>query len=202
MNGQTARLELTREIIMRCRIARIVETGTYRAATTRWFAQFGLPVVTSEIVPRLAELGKLRLRSFPNVEVRDKDSVAVLRSLVTEPIDLDAPTFFYLDAHWFDHLPLREEVELVMAHFTKAVLMVDDFAVPDDPGYGFDDYGPDKALTLDYLLRANTPPLVIYFPTAKSINETGAKRGSTVVTANAEMTAILDGLPLLRRWRP
>lgn len=71
MNGQTVRLEFTREIIKRCRIARIVETGTYRAATTLWFAQFGLPVVTSEIVPRLAELGKLRLRSYPNVEVRN-----------------------------------------------------------------------------------------------------------------------------------
>ena len=64
------------------------------------------------------------------------------------------PTLFYLDAHWNDHLPLREEVELALKHFAKAVLIIDDFAVPDDPGYAFDDYGPGKALTLDYLARA------------------------------------------------
>ncbi len=201
MNGQIARLEFTREIILRCRIARIIETGTYRANTTRWFAQFGLPVVTSEIVPRLAELGKLRLRTFPNVEVRASDSVAVLRSLATEPIDRSAPTLFYLDAHWFKSLPLREEVELAVAHFTEAVLIIDDFAVPDDPGYGFDNYGPGKALNLDYLSRVNTPPLMIYFPVATSSQETGARRGSAILTANTEMAAILDGLPLLRRWK-
>ena len=201
MNGQVVRLEFTQQIIERCRIERIVETGTYRAATTRWFAQFGLPVVTSEIVPRLAELSKLRLRSFPNVEVRDTDSIAVLRSLATEPIDRDVPTLFYLDAHGYDHLPLREEVELAVAHFAGAVLIIDDFAVPDDPGYGFDDYGPEKVITLDYLLLAKTPPLSIYFPTAKSSQETGAKRGTAVLTANAEMTAVLDDLPLLKRWK-
>jgi len=27
--------------------------------------------------------------------------------------------------------------------------MIDDFQVPDDPGYAYDDYGPGKALTPD-----------------------------------------------------
>ncbi len=122
MNGQIVRLEFTRQIIVRCHVERIVETGTYRAATTRWFAEFGLPVVTSEIVPRLAELGKLRLRPFPNVEARASDSITALRSLVSEAIDRSAPTLFYLDAHWFENLPLREEVELAVAHFAKRFL--------------------------------------------------------------------------------
>ena len=201
MNGQIARLEFTREIIRRCGIARIVETGTHHATTTRWFAQFGLPVVTSEIDLQLAKLSKSRLRLFPNVEVRGADSISALKRLASEPIDHGLPTLFYLDAHWYDHLPLREEVELALKHFAKAVLIIDDFAVPDDPGYGFDDYGPGKALTLDYLARASTPPLMIYFPALASSHETGAKRGSVVVTANAEMAIVLDELPLVRRWK-
>ena len=44
---------------------------------------------------------------------------------------------------------MREEVELAIANFSKAVLMIDDFNVPDDPGYRFDDYGPGKRLDID-----------------------------------------------------
>ena len=74
------------------------------------------------------------------------------------------PTLFYLDAHWEDRLPLREEAELAVGSFSKAVLMIDDFEVPGDPSYAFDDYGPGKRLCLDYLLSANLPPVSIYFP--------------------------------------
>jgi hypothetical protein len=31
------------------------------------------------------------------------------------------------------------------------VAMIDDFRVPGDEGYAYDDYGPGKALTADYL---------------------------------------------------
>ena len=201
MNGQIARLEFTRGIIRRCGVARIVETGTHHATTTRWFAQFGLPVATSEIDLYLAKRSKSRLRMFRNVEVRGADSISALKRLAGEPIDHAAPTLFYLDAHRQDNLPLRDEIELALAHFAKAVLIIDDFAVPDDPGYGFADYGPGKVLTLDYLSRANTPPLMIYFPATASTNETGAKRGAVIVTANAEMASTLDELTLIRRWK-
>jgi hypothetical protein len=54
---------------------------------------------------------------------------------------------FYLDAHWNDDLPLEEELELIFSVHPHAVVMIDDFQVPDDPGYQFDEYGPGKALT-------------------------------------------------------
>ena len=53
MNGQTARLEIVREIITELDIALIVETGTFRGVTTQWFTQFGVNhcVVTPLNVP-------------------------------------------------------------------------------------------------------------------------------------------------------
>ena len=93
-----------------------------------------------------------------------------------------------------------------MAHFTEAVLIIGDLAVPDDPGYGFDNYGPGKALNLDYLSREFTPPLMIYFPVATSSQEMGARRGSAILTAThgngghprrAAAVAAMEGL----RWR-
>jgi hypothetical protein len=107
---------------------------------------------------------------------------------------------FYLDAHWLDHLPLRDEIELIVANFSSAAIVIDDFEVPDDPGYGFDNYGTDKRLSLDYLLQASTPPLAIYFPRARSEQETGARRGSATLTANPRFEEILDRMPALRRW--
>ena len=200
MNSQAFRTEIVRRLIADCKIARIVETGTFLGTTTEFFAQFGVPVVTAEINPDFARRSNERLSKWKNVELRAYDSVRVLQELTRESIDRSVPTLFYLDAHWEGRLPLRDEAELAVTHFAKAILLIDDFAVPDDPGYGFDDYGPDKQLTLEYLLQGNLPHLALYFPSAPSHQETGARRGCIVVTANAELAVILDGIPLLRRW--
>lgn len=57
--------------------------------------------------------------------------------------------FAYLDAHWGEDLPLAEKLEIVFSWDSDAIVMIDDFQVPDDPGYAYDDYGPGKALTPD-----------------------------------------------------
>ena len=180
---------------------RIVETGTFLGTTTEFFAQLGLPVTTAENNLEFAVQARERLRRWQNVDFQQADSVQVLRKLTRDPIDRGVPTLFYLDAHWQNHLPLREEAELAFGHFAKAVVLVDDFVVPDDAGYGFDDYGPGKRLDLDYLLRGQLPPLSIYFPAALSRQETGARRGCVVATADAAIAGILDQLPQLRRWK-
>src|SRR5262245_48879383 len=163
MNSQSGRLALAQQIISRCRIGRIVETGTYLGTTTEFFARFDIPVFTVEANPEFADHARARLTKYKNVDLRVDDSVRALQALSREIIDREIPSLFYLDAHWGNHLPLREEAELAISNFPKAVLMIDDFAVPDDPGYGFDDYGSGKRLDIAYLLTAELPPLSIYF---------------------------------------
>jgi predicted O-methyltransferase YrrM len=200
MNSQSARLELTRQLITQCKIARIVETGTFFGVTTEFFAQYGVPVTTVENNLNYARHAQERLAGWSNVDLRVEDSVRVLTKLGSDPIDHTVPTLFYLDAHWRSHLPLREEATLALKHFAKALLLVDDFSVPDDPGYGFDDYGPDMRLTLDYLLQGDLSSLTVYFPSTPSHLETGARRGCVVTTFNPELVAILDQIKMLRRW--
>ncbi len=200
MNGQTGRIELVQQVIAQCGIQRIVETGTFLANTTVWFAGFGLPVMTVEIDARYFGFSQARLRTHGNVAVHEGNSIDFLRSIIEGPTDRTALTLFYLDAHWLDHLPLREEVELITANFSRSVIVVDDFEVPGDPGYGFDNYGAGKRLSLDYLLQAATPSLAIYFPRIGSNEETGVRRGSATLTASPELEAVLDRLPALRRW--
>jgi len=80
---------------------------------------------------------------------------------------LDVPrqarTFFYLDAHWEESLPPREELDLIIREFKQFVVMIDDFEIPNDPGYGFDDYGPGKRLSLRDLSFIVTTELHVTF---------------------------------------
>lgn len=200
-NGQAARLEITREIFELCGIERVIETGAFRGATTSYLAQFGKPVVTIEISPRFAAYVRARLRALPNVEVRNANSVDGLKSIVAAGVGLQDTTFIYLDAHWYDYLPLREELELVFANFSRAIVMIDDFAVPDDPGYAFDDYGPGKALTMDYVAGTSIGAPNFFLPVVRGQWETGARRGTVVIAAAPDQVAQLRFAPLLREWR-
>lgn len=142
MNGQTERIKLVQEVITQCGIERIVETGTFLANTTVWFASYGLPVMTVEINPRHFGFSRARLRRHRNAVAHEGNSIDFLRSIIAGPINPRAPTLFYLDAHWLDHLPLRDEVELITTNFSRSVIVIDDFEVPDDPAMGATITGP------------------------------------------------------------
>jgi hypothetical protein len=100
--------------------------------------------------------------------------------------------FIYLDAHWEEDLPLREELEIIREAWDRAIVMIDDFAVPGDPGYGYDDYGSGKALEQDYL-----PPMPgwsLCYPAVPSAEETGERRGCSVLLSPALAESDIPGL--------
>jgi predicted O-methyltransferase YrrM len=200
MNGQTARLEATRQILFGCQIKAIIETGTFRGTTTEWFAQFGVPVNSIEAHAPTYEFAKRRLGHLGNVSVEFGDSVRVLESLMPK-IAKAAPTFVYLDAHWENYLPLRDEIDLICAHLTKPVILIDDFEVPGDPGYTFDNYGPGKALTEDYLRACKFNQLEKFYPAVPSAEETGGKRGWIVLAGDPAMIQALNRINLLKPAR-
>jgi hypothetical protein len=108
--------------------------------------------------------------------------------------------FFYLDAHGYGDLPMADEIRLAFRYWPEAVVMVDDFAVPDDPGYGFDDWGPGKALSLGYLIDNGILPAGVWFPRCNSAAETGMRRGCVVLAHGADVIRRLDSLATLRSW--
>jgi predicted O-methyltransferase YrrM len=196
-NGQEGRGRLFRRILDTLRPAALIETGTFRGSTTAIMAQqFGGPIFTCEVDPRWFLTSKATLERFPQVDVRNLDSRGFLRTIVPEMAG--DPLFYYLDAHWHDDLPLPEEIEFVLSRGRPAVIVIDDFAVPWDAGYAFDDYGPGKALTIDLLARLENRGAGLFFPTLPAEQETGARRGCAVI-ATACVVAAIDELPELRR---
>lgn len=198
MNGQTGRQAIVREVVQTCGIEQIVETGTYRGATTEWFAAFGLPVHSVEIDPINGHFCSMRLAGFRNVTVTIGDSVDYLGRLATSDAT-KLKTLFYLDAHWKRRLPLADELRIVVTRFPSAVVVIDDFLVPDDPGYGFDDYGPGRRLDLDYIASSKLGEPETYFPSMPAAEETGNRRGCVVIPVGRDMALRLANVSGLRR---
>ncbi len=110
-------------------------------------------------------------------------------------------TFFYLDAHWDDNVPLRSEIDLIALYWPEFVVMIDDFQVPGDKGYGYDNYGRNTILSLNYirdLIVRNR--LTAFFPQMASNDETGAKRGCVVLGSKGHISETICSIKSLRKF--
>lgn len=179
-----------------------METGTYLGTTTEFLAAAGCPVFSIEGQARNHGFARARLRRHGNVTLRLGDSREQLARLFDGPLAalLREPLFFYLDAHWNEDLPLAEELDMVFPRCQKAVIMVDDFQVPADSGYGYDDYGPGKRLAAAYIAPAVARHgLTVFYPSTPSAEETGVRRGCVVLCVKGEYADRIAASPLLRR---
>ena len=180
-NGQEYRRRIFEELMAAMPWKALVETGTFRGTTTQFLARWGLPVYSVELSRRQFAFARLRLRKYrERVHLYQGDSRRFLTQLADDPQFPRTNVFFYLDAHWNDDLPLKEEVALIFQTWREAVVMIDDFQVPGS-SYGYDDYGPGKALNLDYLSALADLHLHYLFPVLPAEQETGLKRGCVVV---------------------
>ncbi len=144
---------------------------------------------------------RARLRRIRKIALYYGDSAQVLRRLIDNDVFPEGAGFFYLDAHWDIHLPLKEEVRLIFGAHRSAVVMIDDFEVPDDPGYFFDDYGESGSLTVDYLSETiDRLGLVSFSPSCPAIKETGKKRGM-IVLAKESVAVDLRKIYQLREYK-
>jgi hypothetical protein len=200
-NGQQYRRRIFFDLIHHLRLDAIVETGTFRGTTTALFAETSLPVYTVEASPRYYAYARLRFRKHRgHVHVQMGDSASYLHRLAADSAVPKNNVFFYLDAHWEEHLPLRQEVEIIFANWRGAVVMIDDFQVPDTT-YAFDDYGPGKALDLSYLEAVIVRlGLHVFFPAVGPSQETGSKRGAVVLCREQGTVDIVGGISTLRRY--
>lgn len=214
-NGQTARQALFVNILTKTGPHAIVETGTFLGATTEFMSQAGLPVFTIEAHPRNYGFARARFWRKRNVKLLYGDSRTGLHKLFDGALHpLSRLTiFFYLDAHWNDDLPLAEEIDIIFSHCPMAVVIIDDFEVPFDAGYGFDDYGPGKALVADYIKPAiSKHQLTAFYPSTPSVADYPStpmaaiglaaparlRRGCVVLVKEVCHGSTLAKIPLLR----
>jgi hypothetical protein len=196
-NGQARRNEIISAMLDRVAFNAFVETGTHRGVTADYVAKKGVPVYTVELAERYYWFAKRRFSHLPTVQITLGDSREFLRDLAKSR-RLSEPVFFYLDAHWYGDLPLREELELIPAHWKDWLVLIDDFRVDDDPGYRFDDYGPGKTVSVDILPESILQKADVFWPVAPSSTETGYRRGCAFIASHGRVADAAGSLSLLR----
>ncbi|MGO9602686.1 MAG: hypothetical protein ACLQAT_04660 [Candidatus Binataceae bacterium] len=196
LNGQSGRRRLFCELAAHFKFEIVVETGTYRATTAEWIAQqFDVDLYTCEIDERRFYQSKAKLANLKNAFIELADSVTFLTKFASEHLGA-SNVLVYLDAHWGSSMPLLKELEVIRLRLPKAVVMIDDFEVPTDPGYGFDLYG-GRRLGL-VLLHKFQKECSIFFPNLPSEDETGARRGVVVLSWDSEVGRRLSNVHGLR----
>lgn len=197
-NGQTIRQKIFIKLTESIRFSAIVETGTCYGTTTDYMQRLTrLRVYTVEMSPRPYGYAKIRFMFNARVKVYLGDSRCFLKRLVEEEVIHNKQVFFYLDAHWDSDLPLKEEVNTIFENWPDSVVMIDDFCVPGDNGYGYDNYGDGQSLNIKYLSDNIDIGLAAFFPTIKSNDETGARRGCVILAKNQALILALSKMDLL-----
>ena len=203
-NGQYKRRELFLSLILTCRPAAIIETGTYVGASTEFMATASkLPVYSVEADARNFGFAKMRLSKHRNVHLSFGDSREFLMNFIagTAARYTGHPLLFYLDAHWGEDLPLSDELAIILSSLSHAIVLIDDFQVPGDEGYGYDDYGAGKALSRGYIApHVSKFQLAEFYPTTSSAAESGLGRGCVVLAHDQGLIASLSRISLLRKW--
>ncbi len=196
-NAQHERAAIIRALIERARVTCAIETGTFHGVTTEYLATIVNSVVSVEVDPFYYSVAAERLSEATNVTLHLGDSRTVIHALSIQPSFTDQVTLFYLDAHWGDDLPLADELTMIGASWSRAIVVIDDFEVPGDSGYGFDNYGPGVRLD-----RTILPPRAKWrgaYPSIASEQETGSRRGWVVLTS-PELSHVLEQPGLAAPW--
>jgi hypothetical protein len=199
-NGQQRRIEAVRDLFARVAFTAVVETGTYRATTTLFLRSLTTaPIATIEASSRYFHYARRRLRGADDISLIFGDSAESLRRLARDPAWSAGPTFFYLDAHWMTVLPLPGELAAIVDAWPDHAILIDDFRVPGDDGYAFDDYGAGDALQISMFAAFRERPIVVYWPAAPSDAETGARRGWCVLASAGAVDDAIRASTRVRR---
>ena len=134
-------------------IKTIIETGTNQGASTIALSEMADMVYTIEI--NEVVWGKNQhLRKMKNVIALCGNSPDVLDEILSE---VKQPVLFYLDAHWKDYWPLRDELKAIInSKMKNPVICIHDFKVP-GKNFGYDEY---NGRVLDFSYIEDLLPLV------------------------------------------
>jgi hypothetical protein len=198
-NGQQHRKKIFCDLLEKFNFQAILETGTFMGNTTGYMRQrASCPIATCESSSMFQAVAMSRLKKMNGIEFVLGDSREFLRDKLSAGAfkGTAGPLFFYLDAHWHDDLPLGSEIEIIGENVGECVVMVDDFQVPGDGNYSYDDYGKGKSLDMFTFNKSfSKAGMKVYFPTLSGAQETGGKRGCVVLCKGEQ---ILKGMEYIQ----
>ncbi len=130
---------LVRHLIETVKPDRWIETGTHMGWTSLWLADNypDLPIYTTEIDANYYEMSKGNLDPYPQVSLTPGKSIDFLTKLM--PLLQKGTSVFWLDAHWWPPIPLRDECKKIVNSLDRYICLLDDFSCW-DPDFSGDTY--------------------------------------------------------------
>jgi predicted O-methyltransferase YrrM len=183
-NGQWLRTAYLLWLYRELNCTSFLETGT-RYGYTSITAQrlLGGPVYSVELMRdnylHAALLARLVLGFNQQPHLHLGDSRKTLREWLSSALPGKCP-MIYLDAHFYEDHPLAEEVRLAVQR-GNCVVVIDDFQVPHDAGFGWDN---KQGVSVDFkAIEKEVPPdrVRVLYPAYQSQIETGGKRGACIL---------------------
>ena len=133
----------TLDIKEKYKLEAAVETGTFYGFTTRFLGHLFERVDTFEVDKHSLLLAAKKMRGLRNIHLHHKSSGDNLGPLLEEKLK-SKRLFFYLDAHWNNYWPLKDELrQIAKSHRDNCVIMIDDIKVPFRPEIRYDCYTID-----------------------------------------------------------
>ncbi len=204
-NGSEGRKRVFEEVLKKYRFSCIIETGTHIGETTGYLSvKSNKPVYSCETNKNMYSLARMRLKNIPGIYLYHSDSRECIKELSNNPETVNKEVFFYLDAHWEKDCPVVEEIELIASRWETFVIMIDDFQVPGDEGYGYDWYSPFRKMNISLIRPAiKKHKLRAFFPAIPSAQASVQPnpRGFVILTRDQEYADAMETIPLLRRHK-
>ena len=178
-NGQLRRTDKILTLLEQFAPTIVIETGTYLGITTDFLASVtNARIFTIEVQQSHASLAAIRFHNSgtsQSIELHVGDSAREVPEILSELNSRRELIFAYLDAHWDETLPLMAELDAFEKVVGPCVLVIDDFEIPNQPGYGFDQYG-DFRVSIELISRSSQ--FKVWVPSESHLRETGARRGT------------------------
>lgn len=190
-NGQALRLQKIVELATELRPTVVIETGTYIGSSTPYLASFASNrTYTIEIDSSSAAKANERFRAHhlnSRIELILDDSAVAMQRLLSGLDSQSEIILAYLDAHWLDAIPTKTELQALCDWGGRWIAVIDDFQVPHDPGYSYDEY-ENTVIGISEVPKNRN--LRVWVPNISSNNETGAKRGTGYVFSPEALKAV------------
>jgi len=192
-NGQKIRRKMIDEVILKLKPSMIVETGTYLGNTLDYFLKFNIPTYSVEVNEKFYYVAKSRFLENKNLNLVLGDSASFLKELK----NYEDTILVYLDAHWYEDLPLNHELK-ILSKFQNVVILIDDFDIPNTLGWNFDSYSKTNITLKDISIPESYS---IYFPNYKPQDDGGFKTGCLVLVKGSEALKVINKNNYLDKYK-
>jgi len=191
---------LAKELIIRFNINRFIETGIWKGDTMTivdgWFKELKMDYFMFEIDSSEEYCKNAVKLGNPNILVLQGSSDMALRQLMWRWILPWDRVMIYLDAHWEEYWPLRDELKQVLDLKNKPIILIDDYKTP-GRAYGYDTYHWNDCGTeyIKDLIKDRVEKVYIFDKPNKDNRTSGIL---FLDRTEEEIDKMLEGIPVIK----